>query len=142
MEYSLKIKGLDKFNEQLQFLKRNFPTELEEFLIGIGKSVEKNVNRRTPSKTSNLKDSWHVSNVQREGDTLFISIYNDATTTYKGRVVPLAPFLEYGHKITTDSGEVTGHVDGYYMLTVSVQTAQRQIPRRLRNTFNKLVDRL
>lgn len=140
--FTLKMNGFDRFEEQLQFLKRQFPEELEKFLISIGKSVEKGVNKRTPVKTHNLKDSWHVTNVERDGDVLFIKIYNDAMTEYEGRIVPLAAFVEYGHEIKTKSGEVTGKVDGYYMFTVSIKNAKRQIPRRLKKVFDDLVNRL
>lgn len=135
----MKMKNFKKFEEHLNYLKRNFPHELEKFLLDIGNSVVRASKRRTPKDTGDLKNSWKISSVEREGDTLYVTVFNDATTTYKGRTIPLAPIVEFGHKITTKDGEVTGKVDGFYMFTTSIKSINKQIPRRLRKIFDDLV---
>lgn len=118
------------------------PDELEQFLIDISKSLNKAVLKRTPVDDGELKGHWKITSIQRDGDKLYLTIYNDATTTYEGRTVPLAPFVEFGHKITNKNGEVVGKVDGFYMLTSSIKVVNRQIPRRLRKIFDRLVDKI
>lgn len=138
----MKMSNFKKFEEHLRFLQANFPSEMEQFLLDIGNSVVRATKRRTPSDTGDLKSSWKISDVERDGDTLLVTVYNDATTTYEGRTVPLAPFVEFGHKITTKDGQVTGKVDGYFMFTTSIKSINRQIPRRLRKIFDELVSQL
>jgi hypothetical protein len=140
----MQFKGFKKFHEQLLYLQKNFPEELEQYLLDITKAVDRATTRRTPVEHGELKSSWKISKVEREGDKLFITYYNDATTTLEGRTVPLAPFVEFGHKIVDNlngTGKVVGKADGYYMLTSSIKAVNRQIPRRLRKLFNELVEK-
>lgn len=137
----MEFKGFKKFHEQLLFLKNNFPEELEQFLLDITKAVDKATIKRTPVEHGELKSKWKISKVEREGDKIFITYFNDATTTYEGRTVPLAPFVEFGHKVVNKDGKVVGKADGYYMLTTSIKAVNKQIPRRLRKLFNELVER-
>jgi hypothetical protein len=138
----MQMKGFKRFEEQLRYLQRQFPEELEQFLIDIAKSVDRATKKRTPVDHGELKRSWKISSISRDGDKMYITIYNDATTTYEGREVPLAPFVEFGHKIVNKKGEVVGKADGFYMLTASIKAVNRQIPRRLRKVFDKLVSRI
>ncbi|MCM3599390.1 HK97 gp10 family phage protein [Robertmurraya korlensis] len=137
----MEMRGFKKYNEQLMFIKNNFPEELEKFLLDLGKSLNRAVLKRTPVDDGELKGAWKISGIERDGDTVYLMIYNTATTTYEGREVPLAPFVEFGHKIVDKSGNTVGKVDGYYMLTTSIKTINRTIPRRLRKMFNELVSR-
>jgi hypothetical protein len=137
----MEFKGFKKFRDQLLYLQKNFPKELEQYLLDITKAVDRATKKRTPVEHGQLKGSWKISKVERDGDKLFITYYNDATTTYEDRTVPLAPFVEFGHKVVDKSGKVVGKVDGYYMLTSSIKAVNRQIPRRLRKLFNELVEK-
>jgi hypothetical protein len=137
----MEFRNFKKFRDQLLYLQKNFPEELEKFLLDITKAVDKATTKRTPVEHGELKRDWKISKVEREGDKLYVTYYNDATTTYEGRQVPLAPFVEFGHKVVDKSGEVVGKADGYYMLTASIKAVNRQIPRRLRKLFNELVER-
>jgi hypothetical protein len=138
----MEIRNFKKFEKQLNYLKENFPKELEQFLIDVSKSLDKAVTKRSPVLTGDLKGSWKITKIAREGDKMYITIYNDATTEYEGRQVPLAPFVEFGHKIVDTEGNVHGKVDGFYMLTASIKAINRQIPRRLRKLFDRLVEGL
>lgn len=135
----MQLKNFKKFEEHLQHLQQNFPEELEQFLLDVAKSLNRSVLKRTPELTGELKKSWKISSVKKDGDSMYITIFNDATTEYEGRQVPLAPFVEFGHKVVNKSGEVVGKADGYYMLTTSIKATNKQIPRRLRKIFDKLV---
>jgi Bacteriophage HK97-gp10, putative tail-component len=138
----LQLRNFDKFAEQLMHLKKEFPEELEQFLIDTAKALNRSVRKRTPVLHGDLKREWKISAVTRDGDKMYITIYNDATTKYEGRTVPLAPFVEFGHRITTKDGKTVGKVDGFYMLTTSIKAVNKQIPRRLRKVFDRLVDGL
>jgi hypothetical protein len=139
---NMKMKNFGRFAEELTLLKNNFPEELEQFLIDIAKSLNRSVRRRTPVQHGELKREWKISSITRDGDKMYITIYNDATTKYQGRSVPLAPFVEFGHKITSKDGKTTGKVEGFYMLTTSIKTINKQVPRRLRKIFDRLIDSL
>lgn len=135
----MEMKNLGKFSAQLQLLKEKFPEELEQFLLDIAKSLDRATERRTPVLTGDLKGSWKISSVKQEGDTMYIYVYNDAQTEYEGRMVPLAPFVEFGHKIVDKDGKVVGKADGFYMLTASIKAVNRQIPRRLRKVLDRVL---
>jgi Bacteriophage HK97-gp10, putative tail-component len=138
----LEFKNFKKFEEHLLHLKKNFPSELEQFLLDVSKSLNRAVLKRTPKLTGELKQGWKISGIERDGDKMYITVYNDATTEYEGRTVPLAPFIEFGHKVVNKQGEVVGKADGFFMLTTSIKTINRQIPRRLRKVFDELVSKL
>lgn len=135
----IEMRNLNKFSAQLQLLKQKFPEELEQFLLDIAKSLERATVRRTPVLTGDLKKGWRISSIKRQGDKLYIEVYNDATTTYEGRTVPLAPFVEFGHAIVNQKGETVGKADGFYMLTTSIKTVNRQIPRRLKKVLDRVL---
>jgi hypothetical protein len=140
----MQFKGFKKYREQLIYLQKNFPVELEQFLLDVTKAVDRATTKRTPVEHGELKNGWKISKVEHEGDKLFVTYYNDATTTYEGRKVPLAPFVEFGHKVVDNlngTGKVVGKAQGYFMLTTSIKAVNKQIPRRLRKMFDELVAR-
>jgi hypothetical protein len=128
----MKMKNFKKFEEHLKFLKANFPDELEQFLLDMAGSLQRATVRRTPKDTGDLKKGWKISSIERDGDKLFITVYNEEF---------YAPFVEFGHKVVRNK-KVVGKADGSYMLTTSIRSINRQIPRRLRKIFDDLVARL
>lgn len=128
----LKMRNFKKFEEQVKFLKANFPDELEQFLLDMSKSLLNATKRRTPIDEGELKKHWKISGIERDGDRLFITVSND---------VFYAPFVEFGHKVVVNK-KVVGKADGSYMLTTSIKSINKQIPRRLRKIFDDLVSRL
>lgn len=128
----MKMHNFKKFEEHLKYLKANFPEEMEKFLLDMSKSLLKSTVRRTPQDSKELIKGWQIKDIERDGDKLFITIYND---------VFYAPFVELGHKIVKNK-KVVGKADGSFMLTTSIKSINRQIPRRLRKIFEDLVSRL
>ncbi|MBP0725538.1 HK97 gp10 family phage protein [Bacillus sp. RG28] len=128
--YEMKLKNFDRFQEQMEFLTRNFPHEVESILDDTGKSLLKMSQQRTPVETNHIKKSWRKSEVVRENGVFKIRVWNEEH---------VAMHLELGHKIVKN-GIVVGRVRGVHMFAVPKRKINKQIPRRLRKIFNRLAD--
>lgn len=98
------------------------------FFTAEGKEVRFNVSKvRTGGQ---LRRNWQVGNVQRRGDAYVVEIYNN--THY-------APFVEYGHR--TGHG-LTKWVEGRFMMTISMQEIERELPKYLEKRQLQLLEQI
>ncbi|MGG3210556.1 HK97 gp10 family phage protein [Geobacillus stearothermophilus] len=130
--FQLKINNFKKYEEQFIFLKENLPKELENYLLDVAKGLLRLAKVRTPKDEGRLRSGWEIGELKREGDDLIITVYNKEF---------YARFVEYGHKVVINKKTV-GHAPGFYMLTVSIKRIKRQIPRRLKKHFDKVLNSL
>jgi hypothetical protein len=130
--FEIKLDNFKKYEEQFLFLKQNLPEELENYLLDMAKSLLRLARSRTPKKEGDLRRGWVIGELKREGDNLIIIVYNKEF---------YARFVEYGHKVVINKKTV-GKADGFYMLTISVKRVKRQIPRRLKKHFDKVLNSL
>jgi hypothetical protein len=83
---------------------------------------------KNPGKVGGeLRHSWTVGNVTKKGHTFQIEIINPKE---------YAPYVEYGHRTPSHDG----WVNGYFMLTASLQELQNDAPTVLMNKLNAFLN--
>ena len=105
-------------------LTREFDHWLHVFLLKEGMRFIAEVKPRTPVDTGDLRKHWKLDGITRNGDTLQVWFVNP---------MYYATFVEYGHAKPYKSGAAEGSddwVEGYFMMTVSLEIIQRQMPAR------------
>lgn len=109
------LKGLEKRWDQL----------MEECLLEMAYRALRKIKKRTPVDTGELRRNWQLGEVRREGDKLVVEIINN--TFY-------ASFVEYGHRTGKDRRK---WVEGRFMMTISMQEIERELPRYLERRINQ-----
>ena len=91
------------------------------------------VKPRTPVDTGDLRNHWKLDGMTREGDVLKVWFVNS---------MYYATYVEYGHAKPYKSGASEGSADwveGYFMMTVSLDKIQRSMPARFNTEFEKFI---
>lgn len=115
---------------------REFDSWMHRFLLEMGMRFIAEVKPRTPVDTGDLRNHWRLDGITREGDELKVWFVNP---------MEYASFVEYGHAKPYRSGASPSSadwVDGYFMMTVSIQVIQRQMPARFNAEFTEFITRL
>jgi hypothetical protein len=100
---------------------------IQDFLLEMAYRAERKIKKRTPVDTGELRRNWQVGRVERRGDAYQVEIYNN--THY-------AQFVEYGHRTGKD---LTKWVEGRFMMTISMQEIERELPRYLEKRVTQLL---
>lgn len=111
----------------------SFENWLYQFLMNEGLRFIREVKFRTPVDTGDLRNHWQLDGLTIEGETLKCWFVNS---------MDYASFVEYGHAKPYKSGAAPGSkdwVDGYFMVTVSIEVIQRQMPNRFNRDFQKFI---
>jgi len=103
---------------------------IQDFLLEMAYRAERKIKKRTPVDTGELRRNWKVGRVERRGDAYQVEIYNN--THY-------AQFVEYGHRTGKD---LTKWVEGRFMMTISMQEIERELPRYLEKRVTQLLNDL
>lgn len=125
---------LRQFRDDFQTVSTLFDAWLMGFLLNEGLRFIARVKPRTPVDTGDLRNHWSISSISRLGDELFVWLINP---------MYYATFVEYGHAKPYKSGATEGSpdwVDGYFMMTVSIDFIRRNMPRRFDSEFAKFVE--
>lgn len=77
-----------------------------------------------------LRRNWKVGKVHSFGNSYVVEIYNN--TEYAG-------YVEFGHRT---GAELTRWVEGEFMMTISMQEIERELPRYLARRQKELLQRL
>lgn len=108
---------------------------LEEFLLEMAFRAERKIKKRTPvgvypqgsGRTGgHLRRNWKVGEIRKYGNSYVIGIYNP---------VEYASYREFGHR-TRDH---EGWVEGRFMMTISMQEIERELPKFLEKRAEKLL---
>lgn len=104
---------------------------IREFLLEMAYRADRKIKKRTPvGDTGELRRNWQVGKVEKRGGAYVVEIFNN--TEY-------APFVEYGHRTGKD---LTGWVEGRFMMTISMQEMERELPRYLEKKQLELLEQL
>lgn len=130
--------GLDysefkKYRDNFAGFTRAFDSWMHRFLLKEGMRFIAEVKRRTPVDTGDLRNHWKLDGLTREGDTLHVWFVNP---------MHYATFVEYGHAKPYKSGAAPGSADwveGYFMMTVSLEIIQRKMPARFNKEFEAFI---
>lgn len=133
--------GLDysefkKLRNNFAKLTREFDHWIHEFLLKEGMRFIAEVKPRTPVDTGDLRNHWKLDGITRDGDTLQVWFVNS---------MYYATFVEYGHAKPYKSGAAPGSadwVDGYFMMTVSLEIIQKQMPARFNRQLKQFMESL
>lgn len=126
--------GLDysefkQFRDNFAKLTREFDSWMHQFLLKEGMRFIAEVKPRTPVDTGDLRNHWKLDGITRSGDTLQVWFVNP---------MYYATFVEYGHAKPYKAGAAEGSADwveGYFMMTVSLEIIQRTMPARFNKEF-------
>lgn len=123
-----KFDGLDEWEKRLsQAIESQYPAEFREMVIDIAEELEGKVKEKTPKDTGNLQDAWHIGTIEKRGNEYYIEVCNN---------VEYAEPVEYGHRKRGGKG----FVKGAYMMELSLQEVQRQLPGYLREWMNDFLN--
>jgi hypothetical protein len=103
---------------------------IQDFLLEMAYRAERKIKKRTPVDTGELRRNWQVGRVERRGDAYQVEIYNN--THY-------AQFVEFGHRTGAD---LTKWIEGRFMMTISMQEIERELPRYLEKRMIELLDNI
>ena len=118
-----------KFRDNFARFTRQFDSWMHRFLLNEGMRFIAEVKSRTPVDTGDLRNHWKLDGITRAGNTLQVWFVN---TMY------YATYVEYGHAKPYKAGAPEGSndwVDGYFMMTVSLEVIQRSMPARFNRQF-------
>ena len=131
------FRELEKFAQRLQKAQKEQVIEqfIRDFLLEMAMRSLRKIKMRTPvgkdtPSPGQLRNNWQVGNVEKHGDMYQIEIYNN--THYAG-------FVEYGHRTGKD---LTKWVEGRFMMTISMQEIERELPRYLEKRMAELLDNI
>lgn len=120
---------LTLFRKNFEKACNQFDAWLTKFLLDEGMRFIAGVKPRTPVDTGDLRNHWTLEGVTREGDTLHCWFVNS---------MDYATHVEYGHAKPYKSGAAEGSSDwvqGYFMMTVTLDEIYRAMPARFRTAF-------
>lgn len=134
----MSAKGFDfsefeKFTKNFKSMQRQFDEWLYSFLMKEGLKFIREVKRRTPVDTGDLRQHWKISHIEHIAGGVKVWFIN---TMY------YATFVEYGHAKPYKSGAAPGSkdwVEGYFMMTISLDNIQRSLPRRFDAQFMQFI---
>lgn len=128
--FIIDTKAISEYQRRVLQAEHKFKDFQRRFLETLANMVMQKVIPRTPVDTGRLRRSWKVSKVVEKGNTMEISIYNDARDS--GMDESYASYVEYGH---FTRGRVSW-VEGVWMLTISTDEVKAEMTR----VWNKLFD--
>lgn len=102
---------------------------LNQFLLNQGLKFIRDVKLRTPVDHGDLRQQWALDGITRKGDILEVHFVNP---------MYYASFVEYGHAKPYKAGAAEGSadwVDGYFMMTVTIDEIERNLPARFDKEF-------
>ena len=117
-------------------LTREFDSWIHQFLLKEGMRFIREVKNRTPVDTGDLRNHWKLDGITRNGDTLEVWFVNPMN---------YATYVEYGHAKPYKAGASPGSADwveGYFMMTVSLQIIERNLPARFDKAFDAFITSL
>lgn len=102
-----------------------------KFLTTVANKVMRKAMKRTPVDTGRLRRSYKVTKVTTKGNTLEITVYNDAKDN--GSDESYASYVEFGH---FTRGRVSW-VEGHWMLTMATDEVKAEMERTWKRMVRK-----
>ena len=119
MAENFEIYGLEKFIKDINKMDSGIKEELQKLVDKYGGLILRDVKRKTPVDTGQLRRSWQLE----KGD-LYVKIFNN--TSY-------SIFIEFGHR--TRGGK--SYVEGVYMLKTSFEKQVKNFESDLEKLLGK-----
>lgn len=125
---NIDFSAFDEYAKNFKSMENELNSFLENFLLLEAQRLISYVKPITPYDTGNLQASWQLGNIINLGKHIEVEILNNKE---------YASNVEYGHRIVNSKGEEIGFKDGVFMLTISIDRLQNEIPQRFNNAFEK-----
>ncbi|MGG1554997.1 HK97 gp10 family phage protein [Paenibacillus ferrarius] len=109
-------------------LNLNAPLILEDCIKELAARLYAKTVARTPVDSGDLRRGWQIGQVVRNGDSFEVGIINP---------VEYAPYVEHGHRTKNHMG----WVEGRFMLTISVDELEKELPAILERKFEDYIKR-
>lgn len=131
--YTIDTKSLNEYQLKVLNAANKLKDFEKKFLTTLANMVMQRAIPNTPVDTGRLRRSYKVTKVDEKGDTLQITIYNDAKDD--GAAESYASYVEFGH---FTRGRVSW-VEGHWMLTIATDEVQAEMNRVWNQLFNEFV---
>lgn len=109
------ISDFEKFGDNLKAMESAWPAFKKECIVELANRLLAKAVLRTPVKDGKLRRGWTIGQVSITSTGAEIEVINP---------VYYSPYVEYGHR-TRDH---QGWVEGRFMMTLSVQELERELP--------------
>ncbi|WP_036708083.1 HK97 gp10 family phage protein [Paenibacillus pinihumi] len=126
----LDVSGLRRLLGNIRGVKRDTRRFIEDCVKELANRLLAKVIPRTPSDSGVLRASWQLGPVVWET--------NGSCSVELLNAVDYAPYVEYGHRTANHMG----WVEGKFMLTISVEELQRELPPLLERRMKQYLDRI
>ena len=133
IKFKVNIKGVEEYKKNVQNAIPKLRNFEYKFLTTLANMVIQRAIPNTPVDTGRLRRSYKVTKVEQKGDTLQITIYNDAKDD--GAAESYASYVEFGH---FTRGRVSW-VEGHWMLTIATDEVQAEMNRVWNQLFNEFI---
>lgn len=131
--YTIDTKSLNEYHLKVLNATNKLKDFEKKFLTTLANMVMQRAIPNTPVDTGRLRRSYKVTKVEQKGDTLQITIYNDAKDD--GAAESYASYVEFGH---FTRGRVSW-VEGHWMLTIATDEVQAEMNRVWNQLFNEFI---
>lgn len=131
--YTIDTKSLNEYHLKVLNATNKLKDFEKKFLTTLANMVMQRAIPNTPVDTGRLRRSYKVTKVEQKGDTLEITIYNDAKDD--GAAESYASYVEFGH---FTRGRVSW-VEGHWMLTIATDEVQAEMNRVWNQLFNEFI---
>lgn len=125
MGFTIDFSELKAYNRAVKYFADDFNSFLKKFLIEMAERVIARTKPRTPVDTGALRNAWQLGDIRGEGKNISVEILNG---------MEYATEIEYGHRVVHNGIEV-GWYNGRFMLKISIDEIQRQMPSRYTEEF-------
>ncbi|MEK4193278.1 HK97 gp10 family phage protein [Paenibacillus sp. FSL L8-0323] len=120
---------LKKLHKSMVQMQKEFPAFMEECIRELAGRLLAKAIARTPVLTGDLRRGWQIGQVVKlQGGGVHVEITNN---------VEYALYVEFGHVTRLR----TGWVNGRFMLTLSEQELEREMPAIIERKFQKFLNK-
>jgi hypothetical protein len=120
--------ALKEFKGQLDRMQAAWPAFLDECIRELAARLLAKVVPRTPVDKGELRRGWTIGQIVRTPTGVEVEVINP---------VEYAPYVEFGHRTRNH----TGWVEGRFMLTISEDELQRELPAILNRKLQQFLNR-
>lgn len=122
------ISEFEKFGDNFKAMKSAWPAFKKECVVELANRLLAKVVLRTPVKDGKLRRGWTIGQVSITSTGAGIEVFNP---------VPYSPYVEYGHRTPNHQG----WVEGRFMMTISAQELERELPSIMERKLEQFVIR-
>lgn len=125
---SFEFRELEKYRHNLKAMENAIPGLLVECLQDRAKLLLDKVISRTPTEIGELRKGWKIGKVSITSNGAEIEVFNSEASSLN---------VEFGHRST----ENQSWVEGRFIMTISLQELERDLPSVLAKKMNRFVKR-